>query len=104
MESTSNKQYWENILEKYSSYEGSLIDFCRENNITKHQLYYYKKKFKNENKPVFHAIALKPAHNTDNVQKAYKDIRIEIGKANIFIPSSETELIKTILKELKSIC
>ncbi|KRQ85768.1 hypothetical protein ABG79_02458 [Caloramator mitchellensis] len=104
MGNKSDKVFWENIIEKYFSYEGSLVDFCIENNITKRQFYYHRNKLENSNKPVFHAIALKPVPNSDNVQKAYKDIRIEIGKANIIIPASESELIITILKELEAIC
>ncbi|SKA83809.1 hypothetical protein SAMN05443428_105177 [Caloramator quimbayensis] len=106
MENTSKKAFWENIIQKYSSYEGSLIDFCTENNITKRQLYYHKNKFKNSNKPVFHAIDLKPIKNknTNNAQEKNNNIRIEIGKANIIIPATEAELIKIILKELQSTC
>lgn len=104
MENTLERESWKKILEKYSSYEGTLSNFCSENNITKHQLYYYKKKLEKPNKPTFHAIALKPVKATDNAEKTYKDIRIEIGKANIFIPGSEAELLKTILKELVATC
>lgn len=104
MEDTFEQESWEKILEKYSSYKGSLSDFCSENNITKHQLYYYKKKLEKPNRPAFHAITLKPVKATDNAEKAYKDIRIELGKANIFIPANEAELLKTILKELAATC
>ncbi|MCM8711849.1 hypothetical protein M2651_12585 [Clostridium sp. SYSU_GA19001] len=104
MENALQQKAWEKILENYSSYEGTLNDFCSENNITKHQLYYYKKKLNKPNKPVFHAIALKSVKNADNTKKAYKDIRIEIGKSKIFISSDEAELLKTILKELAAIC
>ncbi|SKA93240.1 hypothetical protein SAMN05443428_11375 [Caloramator quimbayensis] len=60
MQNTLKKAFWENILQNYSSYEGSLIDFYTENNITKGQLYYHKNKFNNSNKQVFYGIDLKP--------------------------------------------
>ena len=104
MENTIEQWSWKKVLEKYSSYEGSLSDFCSENNITKHQLYYYKKKLEKSNKPAFHAIAIKPIKVPEDAEKQFKDIRIEIGNANIFIPSNETALLKTILKELTAIC
>lgn len=104
MENELEEEYWGKILEKYSSYEGTLRDFCSENNITKHKLYYYKKKLEKPNKQAFHAIALKPVKAIGNAEKAYKDIRIEIGKANIFIPTNEADLLKTILKELAATC
>jgi|GEM_PF-6177765 len=27
---------WDKLLEKFNSYEGKIIDFCRENNISHH--------------------------------------------------------------------
>ena len=36
--------------------------------------------------------------------KASKDIRIEIAKANIYIPVTETAVLKAILKELAASC
>lgn len=104
MENTLEKESWEKILGKYSSYEGTLRSFCSENNIAKHQRYYYKKKFEKPNKPAFHAIAIKPSKNAEDAEKAHKDIHIQIGKANIFIPLSETVISKTILRELTSTC
>ncbi|SKA92721.1 hypothetical protein SAMN05443428_112102 [Caloramator quimbayensis] len=104
MENTSKKAFWENIVQKYSSYEGTLNDFCTENNISKRQLYYHKNKFNNSNKPVFHAIDLKPLENTNNAEQKNNNIRIEIGKANIIIPANEAQLIKIILRELQSRC
>jgi hypothetical protein len=37
-------------------------------------------------------------------ENSSKDIRIEIAKANIYIPVAETAALKVILKELASSC
>lgn len=39
-----------------------------------------------------------------NSEKGYKDIRIEIGKANIYIPVNEIALLSIVLKELTNSC
>ncbi len=61
---------WNEILESFNSYKGSVIDFCKENNITKGQFYYYKRRLKKVNMPVFHAIALNK-ENTNAVSESY---------------------------------
>ena len=35
---------WKEVVATFSSYEGSLKDFCTMNGISKSQLYYYRKK------------------------------------------------------------
>ena len=40
---------WEEIIEKFSSFEGTITNFCKENNINQHQLYYRRKKLAKEN-------------------------------------------------------
>jgi hypothetical protein len=58
MEKIFNDETWREFFEKFSSYEGSVSSFCKENNISKSQFYYYKKRFEKSNKPTFHAIIL----------------------------------------------
>ena len=41
-----NEETWSEFLEKFSSYKGTVIEYCKENSITKGQFYYYMKKFK----------------------------------------------------------
>ncbi|MBZ9633208.1 IS66 family insertion sequence element accessory protein TnpA [Clostridium sp. FP1] len=108
MAKKNNDITWRGFLEKFSSYEGTVTSFCKENNISKSQFYYYKNKFKQSNKPTFHAIAINnEKSNPKAVNKSVKgcsDIRIEIGKINIFIPANELELLSNILKELSKSC
>lgn len=104
MEKQINHEPWKKILEKFSSYEGTVTSFCSENNVSKSQFYYHKRRADILKKPTFHAVSLNTLIAPDNAEKAYKDIRIEIGKANVFIPSNESELLKTILKELAATC
>jgi len=104
MEKIINSETWSDLLGKFSSYGGSVSSFCKENNISKSQFYYYKKRFEKSNKSTFHAIMLNKEESSTkaetNAGKASKDIRIEIGKANIYIPVTETAVLKAILKEL----
>ncbi|MCT4607511.1 MAG: hypothetical protein N4A64_15655 [Marinisporobacter sp.] len=44
MAKKNNDAIWKEDLEKFSSYKGTVINYCRENNISKGQFYYYKKK------------------------------------------------------------
>ena len=104
MENVSNHESWEEILERLDSFEGSVNEFCKENNLSRGQLYYYKRRFAQGKKSTFHAIALNSVKYSNNAEKAYKDIRIEIGKASIFIPANDEELLKAILKELTESC
>lgn len=108
MENIFNVETWREFLEKFSSYKGSVSSFCKENNISKGQFYYYKKRFEKSNKHIFHAMALNkeesPTKTETNTGKVSKDIRIEIGKANIYIPVTETAVLKAILKELAVSC
>lgn len=99
---------WRGFLERFSSYEGTVTSFCKENNISKSQFYYYKNKFEQSSKPTFHAIVINNEESTsktvNNSIEEYKDIRIEIGKANIYIPANGIALLSTILKELTKSC
>lgn len=47
---------WREIVAGFSSYQGTLGNFCNSNHITKSQFHYYKKKFNNLQ---FHAISMK---------------------------------------------
>ena len=99
---------WREFLEKFSSYEGTVSSYCKENNISKSQFYYYKKKYMQPSKPTFHAIVLNDedsgAKAANSNIKEDKEIRIVIGKANIFIPVDEITILTTILKELAKSC
>ena len=103
-----NQMNWDTIIQKFSSSEGSIIDFCRENNISHHQLYYRRKKLQKQSKATFHAIEfnakeeVKPTYITQ--AKENKDIRIEIGKSNIYLPANEIALLADIIKELVKSC
>lgn len=99
---------WDKIMNKFSSYEGTIVDFCKENKVSQHQLYYRRKRLEKEDKPTFYAIALNNEEtNTSTIKdniKVLKDIRIEIGKANIYIPVNEIALLSNIVKELSKSC
>jgi hypothetical protein len=43
-------EYWKDILEKFSKYEGTISGFCREYDVNIHRLYYQRKKLRKKNK------------------------------------------------------
>jgi hypothetical protein len=108
MEKIFNSETWSNLLERFSSYGGSVSGFCQENNISKSQFYYYKKRFSKSDKSTFHAIVINKEESSAkaevSAEKAPEYIRIEIAKANIYIPAAETAALRAILKELATLC
>lgn len=69
MEMNFNKDTWKKFLEKFSSYKGSVTDYCKE-----------------------------------NVIQESSTIKIELGRANIYIPSENTSLFSTVIKEILKLC
>lgn len=105
--SKSEEIYWNDILAKFESYTGSVKDFCNEYEIDKRKLYYRRKKAEKPNQPLFHSVSLNNNSTPCALHKYPKDdkeIKIEIGKAKIFVPSDDIKLISTIIKELESSC
>ena len=99
----NEKINWEEVVAEFSSYEGTLKDFCAANNISKSQLYYYRKKFELKDNLQFHAISMKEekAQTTVTILPATQiDVRIEIGAAKIYIPANEIATLISLVKEL----
>lgn len=104
----SNKIDWNKTVTEYSKFNGSAREFCNTRNITKGQLFYYKKKFLEAGTTFFpvnidkgEIVAAENINLSDNFKNV---INIEIGNAKISVPASETALITSIIKELTSIC
>ncbi|AKL95594.1 hypothetical protein CACET_c21470 [Clostridium aceticum] len=103
---------WEDILDKFSSHEGTIKAFCEENNIGIHQLYYRRKKLENNNTPVFHAVSFKDTEADEAVNQESTPsnpsptatIKIEIGKAKIYIPSNDKVSLSNVFKEIIALC
>jgi len=97
---------WEEYLNKFNSVKDTITvkDFCAENNLNKSQFYYHKKrveKIAKSKEPIFQAISLNS--KIDNIKEdnsTLKEVKINVGNANIFIPVSEATLITSIIKEL----
>ncbi len=58
MNQIETNEYWKDILEKFSKYEGTISGFCREYDVNIHRLYYQRKKLRKKNESIFHAINL----------------------------------------------
>lgn len=100
--SRGNKEInWVEIMEKFSAHKGTIIDFCKENNITPPQLYRQRKKLNQVPTRTFHAIDISKAAALHNYNE---EIKIEIGNAKIYIPKGDKATLMYILKELSNIC
>ena len=90
---------WKAMIDKLSSYPGTIKDFCKENKIPEKQFYYHRRKLADKNKAVFHKIPLKSEDNLI-VKNNIKDINIEVGKATIYIPANEIAVLTAIIRDL----
>lgn len=94
---------WDKILSDFKSYEGTISNFCKENNISKQQFYYKRKKSNMINKTVFHEIDFTKEENLKNNSENV-EIRINLGQINIYVPSDNIKLIANVIKELSKSC
>lgn len=103
----SNKIDWRKTIDEYIKFEGSSKEFCEDRNITKGQLFYYKKKFLDKG-TVFCAIDINKdkAETIDrsNYSTPQNVVAIEFKNSKISMPASETALIISVIKELVKIC
>ena len=100
-----DKETWREFIEKFSSYEGTVTQYCIENNLSKSQFYYHKRRFETPEDISFHAISLKEESlNIINENNTINNIKIEIGKANIFIPVNEIAILSEIIKQKAKSC
>lgn len=104
-----NEIDWDYVMKQFASYEGTIRSFCKEYNISQHKLYYRRKQLKKINEPSFFKVELDEKIDLEKEKSKEttifaKDIRIEIGKANIYIPANEIAIISDIIKELAKSC
>lgn len=105
----ANKAFWQEVLQKFSSYEGNVTNFCKEQSISKSQFYYHKRQLENNdtnNKLIFQAVTLKEREITSEIfmVNPSTNVKIKVGKASIDIPASETGLVKMLVEELIRLC
>lgn len=105
MANRMDKETWRKFIENFSSYEGTVTQYCIENNLSKSQFYYHKRRFEQPNEVSFYAIsAIDETLEISNKEDNKNDIRIEIGRANIFIPVNEIAILSEIIKEIAKSC
>jgi len=108
MEKEASAINWEEIMTKFSSYDGVIAEFCRANNITPSQLFYRRKKLKEKSTINFHPIPLgenkSSEFSCDSTPHKIQEVRIEIGKATLFIPSNKIAILSEIVNELVKTC
>ena len=87
------------LMLNHQYFNGTINQFCQTKGITKAQLYYYRKKFNNQNQDSteFCQVTLE----STKVTKSYPDTNVtfEIGENTVIIPSIEKDLIIEIIKE-----
>ena len=96
---------WREIVAAFSSYEGTSVNFCNANHISKSQLCYYRNKFEKEDNIKFHAISMKEERVKTEVTviPAHRpNIRIEIGAAKIYVLANEIAVLSSLLKALST--
>lgn len=102
---------WEDVLDKFSSYEGTIVEFCKQNNIKPHQLYYQRKRSENTAAPVFHAVKFREKNSDKTIEEATPSnpcsgsiVKIEIGKAKMYIPGNDKVSLSNVLKAIIQSC
>lgn len=101
---------WAEYVKKFNEYNGEITvkDFCIQNDITKSQFYYHKKRLDEGNieasESIFYPISLNNKNISNINSSSVKEIKINIGNATIIIPVSETTLISSIITELANRC
>ncbi|QXM06955.1 IS66 family insertion sequence element accessory protein TnpA [Crassaminicella indica] len=99
---------WEDILNRFSLHKGTIRSFCKENNISIHQLYYRRKNIKKKDHQVFHAINIKEktSKNVSTTSTSYpaNSIKIEIGKAKIYIQNNDKASLSSVLEAIMKTC
>lgn len=93
---------WKSMIDKLALYSGTIKDFCKENNIAEKKFYYHRRRLSDKNKVVFHEIPLKSESNPTVSNSNTSDIKIEIGKATIYIPANEIAALTAIVRNLIS--
>lgn len=100
----SNKEWEEHINQYYSSNSSMTInEFCKENNLSKQQFHYHKKRIlqtKDSITTVFQGFKIKAEEETAKKSTVNSEVRIMVENTAIAIPVSRTTLISSIIKEL----
>lgn len=110
MSSEATDINWEEVLNKLSSYKGTIRSFCKENSLSPHQLYYRRKRAKKNDNPTFHAVSMKdkaadsPIPSIASKEFLSRAVEIEIGKAKISIPSYDQASLTNIVKAIITSC
>ena len=95
---------WAEIMNKFSKHDGSIIDFCRENNIKPYQLYHQKNKLKKKAPQTFRILNVPKPTETENTKNSKQSVRIEIGNVNIYISAEDNNTLLALVRELSKSC
>ncbi|WP_368250569.1 IS66 family insertion sequence element accessory protein TnpA [Intestinibacter bartlettii] len=101
---TLSIEEWQKIVNQYQIFDGTIDQFCQQKHITRSQLYYYKKKIKNQNSDSteFCQVTLESTKVTKSFPA--RDVTFNIGLNTITVSATEKELIIALAKELIALC
>ena len=96
---------WPEMMNKFAAHQGTIVDFCKENNIKAHQLYHQRGKLKKKKRQtqIFHAIDVQNNAMLNNPKDVKDEIKIEIGNAKIYIPATDNNSLLNIIRELENL-
>ncbi len=104
-------EYWKDVLGKLSKHKGTIVGFCKKHDVNVHRLYHRRKNFKTKPEPTFHAIDLNNVTiredivtRVENTSPPSTEIRIEVGKAKIYIANTDKISLSTVIKEIVVNC
>ncbi len=105
----NNQEWQEKIEEYYTNYSFMPINkFCEENNLSKQQFHYHKKKRINSESTtntLFQEVSITSTEVlAQKIIETKAEIKISIGNSLIKVPASETAIISLIIKDLISQC
>lgn len=95
---------WSEIMNKFAAHKGTIVDFCKENNIKPYQLFHQRDKLKKKQTQIFHAIDVKNNVPLSNPKDVKDEIKIEIGNAKIYISATDNNSLLNIIRELAKSC
>ena len=103
MNKESSNINWTEIMDKFTKHEGSIIDFCKSNNIKPHQFYHQRKKLTKNSTQIFHMLEVPKADTIEKTKKLEEPIKIEIGNVKIFLPANDKITLLSLVRELSKL-
>ncbi|MGL4875108.1 MAG: IS66 family insertion sequence element accessory protein TnpA [Clostridium sp.] len=104
----NNQEWCEQIEEYYNNHTSITINkFCEDNNLSKQQFHYHKKKRVSSvatNNTIFQAVPIMPTKKPEKPKFDIEKIKISVGNATITVFSSETAVVSVVVDKQVDQC